>query len=58
MEQELPTWFNHVKPNFENYLNAGDVSQVVVIRNKSSVHVTLTPEALNKSEHQSIKSNG
>src|SRR6056300_709458 len=42
--------------NFENYLNAGDVSQVVVIRNKSSVHVTLTPEALNKSEHQSIKS--
>jgi predicted O-methyltransferase YrrM len=20
MEQELPTWFNHVKPNFENYL--------------------------------------
>ena len=20
MEQEIPTWFNHVKPNFENYL--------------------------------------
>jgi hypothetical protein len=20
MEQELPTWFNHVKPNFESYL--------------------------------------
>src|SRR6056300_1147411 len=42
--------------NFENYLNAGDVSQVVVIRNKSSVHVTLTPEALNKSEHQNANS--
>ncbi|MEK9613015.1 MAG: ATP-dependent zinc metalloprotease FtsH [Flavobacteriaceae bacterium] len=42
--------------NFEKYLNAGDVSEVVVIRNKSSVRVTLTPEALNKSEHQAIKS--
>jgi cell division protease FtsH len=42
--------------NFEKYLNAGDVSEVIVIRNKSSVRVTLTPEALNKSEHQAIKS--
>src|SRR6056300_945028 len=42
--------------NFENYLNAGDVSQVVVIRNKSSVHVTLTPEALNKNEHKTVPS--
>ena len=42
--------------NFENYLNAGDVSKVVVIRNKSSVRVTLTPEALEKSEHQALKS--
>ena len=42
--------------NFEKYLNAGDVSEVIVIRNKSSVRVTLTPEALGKSEHQSINS--
>ena len=40
--------------NFESYLNAGDVTEVVVIRNKSSVRVTLTPEALNKSDHQNI----
>ena len=42
--------------NFEQFLNAGDVSEVIVIRNKSSVRVTLTPEALNKSEHQSANS--
>ena len=42
--------------NFENYLNAGDVSKVVVIRNKSSVRVTHSPEALEKSEHQALKS--
>jgi len=40
--------------NFESYLNAGDVSEVVVIRNQSSVRVTLTQEALAKSEHQSV----
>ena len=40
--------------NFESYLNAGDVSEVIVIRNKSSVRVTLTQEALAKSEHQSV----
>jgi cell division protease FtsH len=38
--------------NFEKYLNAGDVSEVVVVRNKSSVRVTLNQEALGKSEHQ------
>ena len=38
--------------NFEKFLNAGDVSEVIVIRNKSSVRVTLTKEALNKSEHK------
>ena len=42
--------------NFEQFLNAGDVSEVIVIRNKSSVRVTLTPEALNKAEHQNAKS--
>ena len=42
--------------NFGKYLNAGDVSEVIVIRNKSSVRVTLTSEALGKSEHQSINS--
>jgi cell division protease FtsH len=42
--------------NFEKYLNAGDVSEVIVIRNKSSVRVTLTSEALGKREHQSINS--
>ena len=42
--------------NFEQFLNAGDVSEVIVIRNKSSVRVTLTPEALNKAEHQNTKS--
>ncbi len=40
--------------SFEKFLNNGDVSKVVVIRNKSSVLVTLTPEALNKSDHQGI----
>jgi len=42
--------------NFEKFLNAGDVSEVVVVRNKSSVRVTLTQEALGKSEHQSVTS--
>ncbi len=42
--------------NFEQFLNAGDVSEVIVIRNKSSVRITLTPEALNKTEHQNAKS--
>jgi len=42
--------------SFEKFLNNGDVSKVVVIRNKSSVRVTLTPEALNKSDHQDIAS--
>ena len=42
--------------NFEKYLNAGDVSEVVIIRNKSSVRVTLNEEALGKSEHQAANS--
>jgi len=42
--------------NFEKYLNAGDVSEVVVVRNKSSVRVTLNQEALGKSEHQPANS--
>ena len=42
--------------NFEKYLNAGDVSEVVVVRNKSSVRVTLHQEALGKSEHQAANS--
>ena len=42
--------------NFEKYLNNGDVNEVIVIRNKSSVQVTLNQEALGKSEHQSISS--
>jgi cell division protease FtsH len=42
--------------NFEKYLNAGDISEVVIIRNKSSVRVTLNPDALNKAEHQITKS--
>jgi len=42
--------------NFEQFLNAGDVSEVVVIRNKSSVQVTIKQEALSKSEHQTISS--
>ncbi len=42
--------------NFEKFLNNGDVSEVIVIRNKSSVRVTLTPEALSKSDHQEIAS--
>ena len=40
--------------NFEKYLNAGDVSEVIVIRNKNSVRVTLSPDALKKSDHQNI----
>ena len=40
--------------SFEKFLNNGDISKVVVIRNKSSVRVTLTPEALNKSDHQDV----
>jgi cell division protease FtsH len=40
--------------SFEKFLNNGDISKVVVIRNKSSVRVTLSPEALNKSDHQDI----
>ena len=40
--------------SFEKFLSNGDVSKVVVIRNKSSVRVTITPEALSKSEHQGI----
>ena len=40
--------------NFEKFLNAGDVSEVIVIRNKSSVRVTLTKEALNKTEHKTL----
>ena len=40
--------------NFEKFLNAGDVSEVIVIRNKSSVRVTLTKEALNKPEHKTL----
>jgi len=42
--------------SFEKFLNNGDVSKVVVIRNKSSVRVTLNPEALNKSDHRDIVS--
>ena len=42
--------------NFEQFLNAGDVSEVIVIRNKSSVQVTLKQEALSKNEHQTISS--
>jgi cell division protease FtsH len=42
--------------NFEKYLNAGDVSEVVVVRNKSCVRVTLNQEALGKSEHQPANS--
>jgi cell division protease FtsH len=42
--------------NFEQFLNAGDISEVIVIRNKSSVQVTLKQEALSKSEHQTISS--
>ena len=40
--------------NFEKYLNSGEVSEVIVIRNKSSVRVTLTPDALRSSEHQAV----
>lgn len=42
--------------NFESYLNAGDVSEVIIIRNESSVRVTLKEEALSKSEHQGVSS--
>ena len=40
--------------NFEKHLNAGDVSEVIVIRNKNSVRVTLKPDALKKSDHQNV----
>ena len=40
--------------NFEKYLNAGDVTEVIIIRNKNSVRVTLSPEALKKSDHQNV----
>ena len=40
--------------NFEKFLNAGDVSEVIIIRNKSSVRVVLTPEALSKTEHKGV----
>ena len=42
--------------NFEKFLNAGDVSEVIIIRNKSSVRVVLTPEALSKTEHKGVVS--
>jgi len=42
--------------NFEKFLEAGDISEVIVIRNKSSVRVTLTPEALEKNEHKTVRS--
>ena len=42
--------------NFEQFLNSGDVSEVIIIRNKSSVQVTLKQEALSKSEHQTVNS--
>jgi len=51
------SWQSVSKTNissFEKYLNAGDISQVVVIRNKSSVRVTLTPDALSKSDHKDV----
>ncbi len=41
--------------NFENFLNAGDVKEVLIIRNKSSVLVTLKPEALSKQEHSNAR---
>ena len=41
--------------NFENYLNAGDIKEVLIIRNKSSVLVTLKPDALSKQEHSKAK---
>ena len=40
---------------FENFLNAGDVNEVLVIRNKSSVLVTLKPEALSKQVHSNVR---
>ncbi|MCY4299461.1 MAG: ATP-dependent zinc metalloprotease FtsH [Flavobacteriaceae bacterium] len=43
---------------FERYLYAGDVSEVNIIRNKSRVNVTLTQEALNKSEHLNLNERG
>jgi len=41
--------------NFENFLNAGDVKEVLIIRNKSRVLVTLKPEALSKQEHSNAR---
>lgn len=43
---------------FERYLNAGDVGEVNIIRNKSRVNVTITTEALNKGEHLHLKNKG
>ena len=40
--------------NFESYLNAGDISEVIIIRNESSVQVSIKPDALSKAEHQAI----
>ena len=41
--------------NFENYLNAGDIKEVLIIRNKSNVRVSLKPEALSKQEHANVR---
>ena len=41
--------------NFENYLDAGDIKEVLIIRNKSSVRVSLKPEALSKQEHANVR---
>ena len=40
---------------FENYLDAGDIKEVLIIRNKSSVQVSLKPEALSKQEHANVR---
>ena len=40
---------------FENFLNAGDIKEVLIIRNKSSVLVSLKPEALSKQEHSNAR---
>jgi len=53
------SWQSISKTNisdFEKYLNAGDVSEVTVIRNQSSVRVSISPDALTKSEHQGVNS--
>ncbi|MCY4561603.1 MAG: ATP-dependent zinc metalloprotease FtsH [Flavobacteriaceae bacterium] len=43
---------------FDRYLSAGDISEVNIIRNKSRVQVTVSPESLNKSEHLPLKNKG